>query len=391
MLKDKCKMSAAILCGGKSRRMGTDKAMLTAEGTPNAVRLLRALSGEDSPCTDVWLSIGAGESYPAIHAQKVSDRFAGCGPMGGLEAALTVCREEYLFVTPVDTPFADARMARELMTYLTDASPQRDAVLVIDGGGRLQTLLGIYHKRILPALTQRLVDGSKEKLRIRDFLRDLDVVYVNAEELTDGVRKSTSCNTPLEWERLMEREHLRCGTEPVIVSVTGWSGSGKTTWLERILPELSARGIRTAVVKHDAHDFQVDREGKDTWRMAQAGAVVTGIVSGSKAALMEYRPVALDRFIGKIENVDLIILEGGSELDLSHILIYREALGKGMRVSPDTCLAVISDDPIRDGCAAVFSFEQIREAADFIVKYIGSRIALRHGGGNEQKNRSDLG
>ena len=125
--------------------------------------------------------------------------------------------------------------------------------------------------------------------------------------------------------------------------------------------------------------------------MAQAGAVVTGIVSGSKAALMEYRPVALDRFIGKIENVDLIILEGGSELDLSHILIYREALGKGMRVSPDTCLAVISDDPIRDGCAAVFSFEQIREAADFIVKYIGSRIALRHGGGNEQKNRSDLG
>ena len=92
------KMSAVILCGGKSRRMGT---------------LFRALSGEESPCTDVWLSIGTGESYPEIHAQKVSDRFPGCGPMGGLEAALTVCREEYLFVTPVDTPFADAQMARE--------------------------------------------------------------------------------------------------------------------------------------------------------------------------------------------------------------------------------------------------------------------------------------
>ena len=185
------KMSAVILCGGKSRRMGTDKAMLTAEGTPNAVRLFRALSGEESPCTDVWLSIGTGESYPEIHAQKVSDRFPGCGPMGGLEAALTVCREEYLFVTPVDTPFADAQMAREL---------------VIDGSGRLQTLLGIYHKRVLPELTQRLADGRKEKLRIRDFLNDLDVVYVNAEALTDGVRKSTSCNTPEEWQRLMEQE-----------------------------------------------------------------------------------------------------------------------------------------------------------------------------------------
>ncbi len=348
-MADQYRMSAVILCGGKSRRMGTDKAMLTREGTPNAVRLLNALSGEDSPCTEVWLSIGTGESYPDIHAQKISDRYPGCGPMGGLEAALTVCREEYLFVTPVDTPFADAQMARELMTYMADASRQRDAVLVVDGGGR------------------------KEKLRMRDFLRELDVVYVNAQELTDGVRKSTGCNTPQEWERLMEQESPRGGTEQVIVSVTGWSGSGKTTWLERLLPELSMRGIRTAVVKHDAHDFQVDREGKDTWRMAQAGAAVTGIVSGYKAALMEYRPVALERFIGKIENVDLVILEGGSDLDLPHILVYREALGKGMRVSPDSCLAVISDDPVGDGCDAVFSFEQIREAADHIVRYLASQ------------------
>ena len=119
-MADQYRMSAVILCGGKSRRMGTDKAMLTREGTPNAVRLLNALSGEDSPCTEVWLSIGTGESYPDIHAQKISDRYPGCGPMGGLEAALTVCREEYLFVTPVDTPFADAQMARELMTYMAD-------------------------------------------------------------------------------------------------------------------------------------------------------------------------------------------------------------------------------------------------------------------------------
>ena len=204
-MTDQYKISAVILCGGKSRRMGTDKAMLTAEGTPNAVRLLRALSGEDSLCTDVWLSIGTGESYPDIHAQKVSDRFPGCGPMGGLEAALTVCREDCLFVTPVDTPFADAQMARELMTYMMDPSRQRDAVLVVDGGGRLQTLLGIYHKRVLPALTQRLLDGRREKLRIRDFLRELDVVYVNAKQLTDGVIKSTSCNTPQEWQQLIEQ------------------------------------------------------------------------------------------------------------------------------------------------------------------------------------------
>jgi molybdopterin-guanine dinucleotide biosynthesis protein len=78
----------------------------------------------------------------------------------------------------------------------------------------------------------------------------------------------------------------------------------------------------------------------------------------------------LDRFIGKIENVDLVILEGGSELDLPHILVYREETGKGMRVPPDSCLAVISDDPVGDGCAAVFSFGQIKEAADFIERIL---------------------
>lgn len=203
-MTDQYRMSAVILCGGKSRRMGRDKARLTVEGIPNAERLFCALSGEDSPCTDVWLSIGAGESYPEIRAQKVSDRFPGCGPMGGLEAALTICREEYLFVTPVDTPFADAQLARELMAYMTGAFRQRDAVLVIDGGGRLQTLLGIYHKRVLPALTQRLADGRREKLRMRDFLQDLDVACVEAEMLTDGARKSMSCNTQEEWRRLLE-------------------------------------------------------------------------------------------------------------------------------------------------------------------------------------------
>ena len=88
---------------------------------------------------------------------------------------------------------------------------------------------------------------------------------------------------------------------------------------------------------------------------------------------MEYRPVALDRFVGRIEDVDLVILEGGSELDLPHILVYREAAGKGMRLRPDSCLAVISDDPVGDGCATLFSFGQTREAADFIEKYMASR------------------
>ena len=145
----------------------------------------------------------------AVHGCLALDRDGR--ELSGDPCAESLRREEYLFVTPVDTPFADSQMARELMAYMADDSKKHDAALVIDGDGRLQTLLGIYHKRVLPALTQRLADGRREKLQIRDFLRDLDVVYVNAQALTDGVRKSTSCNTPQEWQQLMEQESFRRG------------------------------------------------------------------------------------------------------------------------------------------------------------------------------------
>ena len=55
-----------------------------------------------------------------------------------------------------------------------------------------------------------------------------------------------------------------------IVSVAAWSGTGKTTYLEKLIPEFKRRGLRVAALKHDAHDFDIDREGKDSWRMTQA-------------------------------------------------------------------------------------------------------------------------
>ena len=56
------------------------------------------------------------------------------------------------------------------------------------------------------------------------------------------------------------------------VGFAGYSGSGKTTLIEQLVRSLKARGLRVAVIKHDVHDFEMDREGKDSWRFSQAGA-----------------------------------------------------------------------------------------------------------------------
>ena len=60
---------------------------------------------------------------------------------------------------------------------------------------------------------------------------------------------------------------------PPIVSVVGRSDSGKTTFLEKLIPRLKARGLRLAVVKHDRHGFEMDRPGKDTWRLRELSLI----------------------------------------------------------------------------------------------------------------------
>ncbi len=74
-----------------------------------------------------------------------------------------------------------------------------------------------------------------------------------------------------------------------VYSVVAWSGTGKTTILEQLIPVLKDHGLRVAVVKHDAHDFQVDEPGKDSYRMTQAGADLSVVTNDHHAAFMDSR------------------------------------------------------------------------------------------------------
>lgn len=98
-----------------------------------------------------------------------------------------------------------------------------------------------------------------------------------------------------------------------VCAVTAWSGTGKTTFLEKLVPALKMFGLRIAVVKHDGHDFDLDHPGKDSWRMTAAGADVTAIVSPFRAAIMENRSISMESVISNIQDVDLILIEGDNK------------------------------------------------------------------------------
>ena len=369
-------LSAAILCGGNSRRMGSDKAKLKTGGVKSPA-FLDNLVGNLSVFDDLWLSLGSYVSYPDIPIRKISDRYPGTGPMGGLEAALTVCRHHLLFVTPVDMPFVDARLAEELYEIMA-ADKGLDAVLVADANDRRQHLLGIYRKSVLPLLTSFLEEGvhdhytdpsdqgkKNKRYRMQTFLDQIQVKYIPARMLSDGFHKTKSCNTREEYSNLLASE-----TPSIpVVSFTGWSGSGKTTFLEQLVPRLCDRGLRIAFLKHDAHHFEVDREGKDSYRITRAGASMTGLFSAEKGVWMENRPTALQEMLDYVHDVDLILLEGGSDTSFPKILVYRADLGKGMRLDPSECLAIISDDPV-PSARRQFGFRDYDQVADYLVKYM---------------------
>ncbi|WP_227761742.1 molybdopterin-guanine dinucleotide biosynthesis protein B [Zhaonella formicivorans] len=133
-----------------------------------------------------------------------------------------------------------------------------------------------------------------------------------------------------------------------IISVVGKSDVGKTTLLEKLLPELKRRGYRVATIKHDAHNFEIDHPGKDTWRHAQAGSDVVVISSASKFAIITKTEgeKSLDELAEMLPGVDIILTEGYKRADKAKIEVFRSGSGKqGLLCTPEELLAIASDVP----------------------------------------------
>ena len=132
-----------------------------------------------------------------------------------------------------------------------------------------------------------------------------------------------------------------------IVSVVGKSGSGKTTLLEGLIRELKRRGYRVGTIKHDAHSFEIDRPGKDTWRHAQAGSDHVVISSPQRVASIRrvQHECSLQELAAGMADVDLVLTEGYKRGSAPKIEVSRRARSETLICRPDELVAVASDQP----------------------------------------------
>jgi molybdopterin-guanine dinucleotide biosynthesis protein MobB len=158
-------------------------------------------------------------------------------------------------------------------------------------------------------------------------------------------------------------QRARAGTPPM-VAVIGWSGVGKTTYLEGLLPALQRRGIRVAVCKHDAHGFQMDTPGTDTHRFSQAGAEAVAISGPNGWAMLGRETIGPEQLRAMLPPVDLILLEGYKYSPLPKLELHRSGHPGARITQDDTLLAFMTDEPLEvekdipqlglddfDGCA----------------------------------------
>ncbi|MGQ0667733.1 MAG: molybdopterin-guanine dinucleotide biosynthesis protein B [Nitrospiraceae bacterium] len=165
-----------------------------------------------------------------------------------------------------------------------------------------------------------------------------------------------------------------------IVCFVGRSSSGKTTFIERVIPELVRAGYKVATIKHAGHGFDLDTEGKDSWRHKQAGA--SSVVILSKGSLAMFADVSdqmnveqvRDRFLDG--TYDLIIAEGWKNEGYPKIVIVREQVGE-ISISPEGLLAVVSDKPV-DLNVPVFGLNDMPAVAALIMKQFPRRARSEH-------------
>ncbi len=154
-----------------------------------------------------------------------------------------------------------------------------------------------------------------------------------------------------------------------VITIVGWSGSGKTTLLEKLIPELGRRGYRVATVKHHGGGFEMDREGKDTWRHRKAGAVCTVLSSPEQLALVRDmdHDASLDEIrLSFVHDADIILAEGFKSERMPKIEVFRGSPGmEPIFAASDELVAMVSDRPC-ETTAPCLGLDDIADLADLI-------------------------
>ncbi len=167
---------------------------------------------------------------------------------------------------------------------------------------------------------------------------------------------------------------LQAALNTPVIGFAAFSGTGKTTLLKRLIPVLRRRGLRLGLIKHSHHAFEVDRAGKDSYRLRHAGATQLVVSSRRRSAVMmqypEPKKAQLADFLRRLDHsgLDLILVEGYKHAAIPKIELHRPSLGHPLLALDDPAVIAIASDAELDTETPVplLTLSQTERIADFI-------------------------
>ena len=162
-----------------------------------------------------------------------------------------------------------------------------------------------------------------------------------------------------------------------LLAIAAWSGTGKTTLLKRLIPELCALGLRPGLIKHTHHDMDVDKPGKDSYELRKAGAAQTIVASEQRWALMTETPetpeLDITWLVSRMDasKLDLVLVEGFKHEAVPKILLFRQNSGHRVEelIIDEHTIAVASDMPIATSLPQL-DLNDIQQIATFIANWL---------------------
>jgi molybdopterin-guanine dinucleotide biosynthesis protein B len=172
-----------------------------------------------------------------------------------------------------------------------------------------------------------------------------------------------------------------------VFGVAGYSGMGKTTLLERLVPEIARRGLRVSLIKHSDKDIEVDRPGKDSYRLREAGCHEVLVLGSRRWALMHELAAAeepsLDELLSRLHGCDLVLVEGFKHGCFPKLEVWRAAEGRET-LWPGLDILAVAAPPgdgralrmLHPGCR-LLPLGDVHGLADFVLRHAQPATGLR--------------
>jgi molybdopterin-guanine dinucleotide biosynthesis protein MobB len=332
-------ITAAILSGGKSSRMGKNKSFALLNGIPIIEYVIKCL---EQIFPKIVISSNNENLYKNNYKYPViKDIYQNKDAIGGIYSVLKNIDTQYAFITACDMPFIEENAVKLLIENIKDFD-----LIIPKIKCKYQPLFAIYSKNCIKPIEKLILDN---KLKISFLVPEVksNILDVSLFKKECNVNKNFfNINSEKDYEKAL---HSNFSETSMVGIVAMNSNSGKTTLIRKLIPFFKNEGYKIGIIKNVFHKLEIDKQGKDSYIFFETGADSVVINSNSEIVIRKrkYNQLPLkyirDYFI---QDMDIIIVEGHKSGNFPKIELIKEGQQKFLFEEDDNIVAVVSNKKI---------------------------------------------